>query len=95
MATTRDVRKIAMSLPGVEERPQHGRPSWRTKTRWFAVLREDGSVVLWVETKDERDALIRAEHVGAIHQPLDRIELIRDLIVPQIIDVLKCPDFSH
>ena len=60
MAGPSDVRSVALSLPGVEERPQHGRPSWRTKTRWFAVLRDDISVLLWVESKAERDALIRA-----------------------------------
>jgi len=80
MATANDVRAITLTLPGVEERPQHGRPSWRTRARWFAVLREDDSLVLWVETKDDRDALIKADpdkfHTTPHYEP-DPLVLVR------------------
>ena len=58
-----DVRRIAMALPGVEERASYGgRPSWRTPARMFTWIRDDPeALVLWVDSVEERDALIAAE----------------------------------
>jgi hypothetical protein len=51
MPTPADVRKIALSLPGVSEIDHFARPAWRTKKRIFAVMRPDG---LFLNLADER-----------------------------------------
>lgn len=51
MPTPADVRKIALSLPGVSEIDHFARPAWRTKKRIFAVMRPDG---LYINLADER-----------------------------------------
>jgi hypothetical protein len=53
MATEEDVRKAALALPGVVERPSWGRPAWFAATL-MARIWEDG--VLTVKT-EEREAL--------------------------------------
>lgn len=63
MVTYEDVRKAALSLPGSFEHESYGgRPSWRTKPRMFAWLREDPeALVVWVDSIEEKNALIGAE----------------------------------
>ena len=63
MVTDADVRRVALGLPGTFEQPSYGgQPSWRTKARMFAWIREDPSaLVVWVESEDEKYALIAAE----------------------------------
>lgn len=58
-----DIRAIALGLPGSFEQSSHGgRPSWRTKPRMFAWLREDPeALVVWVESEDEKRALIESD----------------------------------
>jgi hypothetical protein len=51
MATANDVRKFALSLPGVAEVDHFARPSFRTKKRIFAVIRPDG---LFLHLPEER-----------------------------------------
>jgi hypothetical protein len=51
MPTPAEVRKIALSLPGVSEIDHFARPAWRTKKRIFAVMRPDG---LYLHLPDER-----------------------------------------
>lgn len=51
MATAADIRKFALALDGVSEVDHFGRPSFRTKKRIFAVIREDG---LFLHLPDER-----------------------------------------
>lgn len=60
MITIDDVRDVAMSLPGVEERPSYGgRPSWRTPSRMFTWVRDDPeALVVWVESLDDKEALL-------------------------------------
>ena len=53
MATEEDVRRAALALPGVVERPSWGRPAWFAATL-MARMWEDG--VLTVKT-EEREAL--------------------------------------
>ncbi len=57
------IREIAFGLPGAFERPSYGgRPSWRTKTRMFAWVRDDPeALVVWVDSEAEKQALIAAE----------------------------------
>jgi hypothetical protein len=63
MITYDDIRKIAMALPGTFEQPSHGgQPSWRTKSRMFAWIRDDPeALVVWVESEEDKHALIAAE----------------------------------
>lgn len=52
-----------MALPGVEERASYGgRPSWRTPTRMFTWIRDDPeALVVWVESEEDKHALIDAQ----------------------------------
>jgi hypothetical protein len=63
MVSHDDIRSIALALPGTEERASYGgRPSWRTKTRMFAWIREDPeALVIWVDSEEEKHALIASE----------------------------------
>ena len=59
MPTPTDVRKFALSLPGVSEIDHFARPAWRTSKRIFAVMRPDG---LYLNLDDERkDFLFAAD----------------------------------
>ncbi len=63
MVSHDDIRSIALHLPGAEERASYGgRPSWRTKTRMFAWIRDDPeALVVWVDSEEEKRALIESE----------------------------------
>jgi hypothetical protein len=55
-------KKIALSFPETHEKLSYGQPSIFVAKRFFTRLRsEDDSVVLTVESIDERDMLIEAE----------------------------------
>lgn len=58
-----DLRRIALSMPGAYERTSYGGiPSWRTKARIFASIRDqDGALVVWVASAEKKDALLTAE----------------------------------
>jgi hypothetical protein len=51
MASSSDIRKIALSLDGVTEIDHFARPAFRTRKRIFAVIRADG---LYLHLPDER-----------------------------------------
>jgi hypothetical protein len=57
VATEADVRRIALALPGVTERPSWGQPAWFAKTLMSRIW-EPG--VLTVKT-EEREALAGTE----------------------------------
>ncbi len=63
MVTHDAIRAIALSLPGASERASYGgRPSWRTKKGMFTWIRDDPeALVVWVESEDEKHALIDSE----------------------------------
>lgn len=63
MISIDEIRTIALALPGSFEQASYGgRPSWRTKRRWFTWVRDDPeALVIWVDSIDERDALVAAE----------------------------------
>jgi hypothetical protein len=63
MVSHDDVRRIALGLPGAYEQSSYeGRPSWRTKPRMFAWLRDDPeALVVWVDSVEDRDALVASE----------------------------------
>lgn len=56
-----DVRRIALALPEVAERPCYGTPAFYVAGRIFARVHEEpGVLVLWREGLQEREALIAA-----------------------------------
>lgn len=62
MATSEDVRRIALSLPETSEGPLYGTPGFRVKDKAFARLRDDEAVlVAWVFGEDDKEALIATE----------------------------------
>lgn len=63
MASEDDIREAALGLPGAFEQASHGgRPSWRTKPRMFAWLRDDPeALVVWVESEEEKRALLESD----------------------------------
>ena len=60
MATEEDLRAIALSLPGTEERPGYGkRPSWKVRGKGFVgIWKDESSVTLMVESIAEKEALL-------------------------------------
>ncbi|MBV9991296.1 MAG: MmcQ/YjbR family DNA-binding protein [Alphaproteobacteria bacterium] len=59
MNSAADIRKIALSLPGVSEIDHFSRPAFRTAKRIFAVIRPDG---LFLHLPEERkEFLFEAE----------------------------------
>ena len=64
MSLTRaDVRKIALSFPGASEYASHGgRPAYRIGKKFFTWVRDEAdSVVIHVDSIDERDSLIESD----------------------------------
>lgn len=63
MCTEDDVRELALALPGTIEKPSYGTPGFRVKDRLFARIwdDEDGVLVLWTGSTDEKEGLIAAD----------------------------------
>jgi hypothetical protein len=62
VATSEDVRRIALSLPETSEGPLYGTPGFRVRSKAFARLRDEGEVlVAWCADEDEKDALIATQ----------------------------------
>ena len=61
MATEADVRELALSLPSTIEKSSYGTPGFRVADKLFARIREEGVLVLWVGSLDEKEMLIEAE----------------------------------
>ena len=62
MATNEDdVRGLALALPGVTEKPSYGMPGFRVRDRLFARIREEGVLVLWCDSIEEKELLIEGE----------------------------------
>ena len=61
MASEDDVRELALSLPATTEKPSYGTPGFRVRDRLFARIREEGVLVLWRESEEEKKALVEAE----------------------------------
>lgn len=60
---TRDeIRALVLSLPETEEGTTHGWPSFKAAGKFFTRIRdEDDSLVIYVDSIDERDMLIEVE----------------------------------
>jgi len=61
------VRKLALALPGVEERLCHATPAFYVRKKLFARLQEDGETLALSFPKTQRDELIdRAPDVFSV-----------------------------
>jgi hypothetical protein len=61
VATEADVRELALALPATSEKPSYGTPGFRVRDRLFARIREEGVLVLWRESEEEKEAMVEAE----------------------------------
>ena len=61
MATEDDVRELALALPGAIEKPSYGTPGFRARDKLFARIREEGVLVIWCESLEEKDFLIEGD----------------------------------
>ncbi|MWV58797.1 MmcQ/YjbR family DNA-binding protein [Rathayibacter sp. VKM Ac-2754] len=60
MSSDSDVRRLALELPGVEERSAYGTPAFYAGSRMFARLHEQpGVLVCWRADLGEREALLQ------------------------------------
>jgi hypothetical protein len=61
-ATAAELKRIALSFPGIVEGTSYGQPSFLLGKKFFTRLRkEDNSIVLIVDSMDERDMLLENE----------------------------------
>ncbi len=63
MATEDDVRRIALGLPEVIEKPSYGTPGFRVKDRLFLRIRDeaDGGLVVFTDGLEEKEALLASD----------------------------------
>lgn len=60
--TPQAFKALVLSLPETEEGTSYGRPSFKACGKFLTRLRdEDDSVVVYVDSQDQRDMLIEAE----------------------------------
>jgi hypothetical protein len=58
MVTDQDVRRIALSMPGAEEKSHVGRPDFRVNNRIFATLRRSQSCAVVKLSMADQSALV-------------------------------------
>jgi len=56
-----DVRELALALPDTVEKPSYGTPGFRVRDKLFARIREEGVLVIWCESLEEKDFLIEGD----------------------------------
>jgi hypothetical protein len=63
MATEKDVRRIALSLPETTEKPWFGSPGFRVKDKGFLRIRSEaeGGLVVFVSDLGEKEALLASD----------------------------------
>ncbi len=63
MATQKDVRRIALSLPETIEKPWYGTPGFRVKGKGFLRIRSEaeGGLVVFVADLGEKEMLLQSE----------------------------------
>ncbi len=63
MATEDDVRRIALSLPEVTEKPWFNSPGFRVKDKSFLRIRSEaeGGLVVFVPDLEEKDVLLASD----------------------------------
>lgn len=55
------IRRVALSLPGVEEGTSYGTPAWRHRGRLLARLHQDGASIVLKVGNETRDHLLQAD----------------------------------
>ena len=55
------IRRVALSLPGVEEGTSYGTQAWRAGKRFLARLHQDGQSIVLRVGNETRDHLLRAD----------------------------------
>jgi len=55
------LRKLAGSLPGLEEGTSYGTPAWRVRKKLVARLREDGETLVVLLDFDLKELLLQAD----------------------------------
>ena len=58
--TADDARRLALALPGTEERPHHGFPSWRVGGKIIATLPDDDHLHVMLEAERIRETVAAA-----------------------------------
>jgi hypothetical protein len=61
MVTLEQLRKLAMALPEVTEKPCFGTPAWYVRKKLIARFREDGDTFVVKCEMDEREALVASD----------------------------------
>jgi hypothetical protein len=61
LATTEDVRRLALELPETSEKPCYGTPGFYVRKKLFARIRNDGETVVVKVDMGERELLMAAE----------------------------------
>jgi hypothetical protein len=61
LATTDDVRRLALALPETSEKPCYGTPGFYVRKKLFARLRDDGTTLVAKVDMGERELLLAAE----------------------------------
>ena len=61
MSAESDVRELALALAGSVEKPSYGSPGFRVGDKLFARIREEGVLVIWCESLEEKDFLIEGD----------------------------------
>ena len=63
MASEDDVRRIALGLPAVIEKPSYNTPGFRVKDKLFLRIRSEaeGGLVVFVEDLGEKEALLASD----------------------------------
>lgn len=61
MTTESDVRELALALPQTTEKSSYGTPGFRVRDKLFARIREEGVLVIWCQSLEEKDFLIEGE----------------------------------
>lgn len=55
------IRRVAQSLPGVEEGTSYGTPAWRHRGKLLARLHQDGASIVLKIGNETRDHLLQAD----------------------------------
>lgn len=101
MATEDDVRRIALSLPEVTEKPWYGTPGFRVKDKGFLRIRSEaeGALVVFVPDLEDKEALLASKpetffttpHYDGHPTVLVRLEAVdEDELTELIVDAWRC-----
>ena len=98
MASEADVRELALGLPATTEKPSYGTPGFRVRDRLFARIREEGVLVLWRESEEEKEAMIEAEpekffttpHYGGYPSILIRLDAVDRKELAELLEESWC-----